>query len=155
MCIYVYMLCIYIYIYIYIYIWYIRMLVKLESFVAKFQQSKFQQSLYCNICRKVPPSDRGLFIQRRTKQNNANKKWSHANLLIPKQKKSRLTGRVGRSTNNRKIFSKVSISNRSKSQKDIENSLLKRCQWIMSRMIYTLLILKCLAKACLPWSIKN
>ena len=46
-------------------------------------------------CKKVVPSEAGLFIQRRTKQKDTNKKSVYANLPIPKQKKSKLTGRVG------------------------------------------------------------
>ena len=57
--------------------------------------------------RKFASSERGLFIQRLTKQKDANKKSVHANLPIPKQKKSELIGRVVRSTNNRKKFSKI------------------------------------------------
>ena len=72
------------------------------------------------ISRIVAPSDGGLFIQRRTKQNNTNKKWAYANLLIPKQKKSKVPRRVGQSTNNRKKNSKISISNRFISQKDLK-----------------------------------
>ena len=71
-------------------------------------------------CRKVAPSDVGLFIRRRTKQKDDNKKSVYANLRIPKQKKSKLTGRVGRSTNNKKKFSKINISNQFISQNDIE-----------------------------------
>ena len=71
-------------------------------------------------CRKVAPSDGGLFIQRQTKQKNDNKKSVYANLPIPKQKKSKLTGKVGRSTNNKKKFSKINILNQFSSQKDIE-----------------------------------
>ena len=41
-------------------------------------------------CRKVTPSDGGLFIQRRTKQKETNKKSVYANFQIPKQKKSKL-----------------------------------------------------------------
>ena len=48
------------------------------------------------------------------------KKSVYANLPIPKQKKSKVTERVGRSTNNRKKFSKINISNQFLSQKDIE-----------------------------------
>ena len=48
------------------------------------------------------------------------KKSVYANLPIPKQKKSKLTGRVGRSTNNAKKFMKTNISNQFISQKDIE-----------------------------------
>ena len=62
-------------------------------------------------CRKVAPSDGSLFIQRRTNQKDTNKKSVHANLQIPNQKKSKLKGRVGRSTNNRKKFIKINILN--------------------------------------------
>ena len=60
-----------------------------------------------------------MFIRRRTKQKDDNKKSVYANLRIPKQKKSKLTGRVGRSTNNKKKFSKINISNQFISQNDI------------------------------------
>ena len=58
------------------------------SFIAKFQQSKFQ-SLHYSICRKVT-----LYRDEENK-NSADKKWAHANLLILKQKKSKVTGRMG------------------------------------------------------------
>ena len=71
-------------------------------------------------CRKVAQSDEGFLIQRRTKQEDDNKKSIYANLPFPKQKKSKLTGRVGRSTSNKKKFSKINILNQFISQKDIE-----------------------------------
>ena len=71
-------------------------------------------------CRKAAPSDGGLFIQRRTKGKDADKKKVYANVPIPKQKKSKLTERVGRYTNKRKKFIKINISNQLVSQGDIQ-----------------------------------